>query len=95
MDVKNDLGDHRADYEADDRPDDAAEPHDREEGKWSRILPQADSCSGECTLAPFRFRRATLPSSRLVGDKQKSSPSRWRFRPPDPMTFRFRVRPPG
>ena len=26
---------------------------------------------------------------------KKNSPSRWRFRPPNSLTFRFRVRPPG
>ena len=28
-------------------------------------------------------------------DTERSSPSRWRFRPPNPLTFRFRVEPPG
>jgi hypothetical protein len=34
--------------------------------------------------------RAELPEP-----APKNSPSRWRFCPLDPMTFRFRVRPPG
>ena len=29
------------------------------------------------------------------GDRGKNSPSRWRFRPPTPLAFRFRVRPSG
>ena len=28
-------------------------------------------------------------------DTERSSPSRWRFRPPNPLTFRFRVEPSG
>jgi hypothetical protein len=27
--------------------------------------------------------------------RTKKSPSRWRFRPPSPLAFRFRVQPPG
>jgi hypothetical protein len=47
-----------------------------------------------------RQRRRPVPVAFLCRRAEKNtqkenSPSRWRFCPLDPLTFRFRVRPPG
>jgi hypothetical protein len=41
------------------------------------------------------FRATWVPRQAACARAEESSPSRWRFRPPNPLTFRFRVEPSG
>jgi len=52
---------------------------------------------GMCAAFPTPEARNIFPRNalRALALRKKSSPSRWRFRPPAPVTVRFRVEPPG
>src|SRR5436309_9139283 len=54
------------------------------------------------TASPSAQRNDVTPwenAGRRIGAldsrQKKNSPSRWRFRPPNPLAFRLRVQPPG
>jgi hypothetical protein len=62
--------------------------------RGSRQRLAASSRCAWCSRSQARMRAvARRPCRRPAGSK--NSPSRWRFRPPNLLAFRFRVRPPG